>query len=108
MEREAGSILIDAFGPEWRGSRRVGRTPRSIRFAENFAAGGKTYCIGGDEYKGRITRLSWLSTRSFSSGLEQTMEKVPIRSPYRPKFYISVLPRVLAKPLESPLLRCDL
>jgi hypothetical protein len=31
--------------------------------------------------------LTCESTRSFSSGLEQTMENVPARSPYKPRFW---------------------
>ena len=43
-------------------------------------------CIGGLEYMGRMTILSWLSTRAFSSGDAQTRENAPTRSPYRPMF----------------------
>jgi hypothetical protein len=33
-----------------------------------------------------MTLLTWLKTRVFSSVDEQTIEKVPARSPYRPRF----------------------
>lgn len=41
----------------------------------------QTYCIGGLEYKGLMTRLTCDKTLSFSSGLLQTMENVPALSP---------------------------
>lgn len=44
--------------------------------------------MGGLEYKGLITLLTWLKTRAFSSGDEQTIEKVPARSPYNPRFLL--------------------
>lgn len=46
-----------------------------------------THCIGGLEYSGRMTRLTCDRIRSFSSAEEQTIEKVPARSPYKPRFW---------------------